>query len=279
MRIAGFDPDFDDTRWTQEWLRVPIAQVPPVQHPGGYRVVRRTLHKAQICDRVYQLTHPFDCRLLFDPAGRLWMSSTPQEHMMMYNNGQRSRGHVMVGGLGLGLYPQYAETVGRAERFTVFERSEVVRDIVEPTVSMTLEVPIDVRIGEIESILSEPATTRYNTIFLDTWDTLDASLLPIINRFRDMALQHLAPGGQVLLWGYGWMVRLFEEACRQLLEVRAARRRSWLRARERTSPQAVAMLMPVAAHFEGQAFRREADWQAALDWCRRYVVRVRTADL
>ena len=34
----GFDPDFDDTLWTDGWLHVPIAQPPP----GGvyYHLVR-----------------------------------------------------------------------------------------------------------------------------------------------------------------------------------------------------------------------------------------------
>ncbi|MBN1286434.1 MAG: class I SAM-dependent methyltransferase [Anaerolineae bacterium] len=267
--MTGFDPDFDDTVWTDAWLHVPIAQAPPGRHPGGYRVERRTLHQAKVFDRAYRLARPFDCRLLFDPAGRLWMSSTPQEHIMMYNNGRCSQGHVLVGGLGLGLYPQYAEAVGGATRFTVIEPSEAVRAIVAPTLSAALAVPLAVQAGDIETALSGPDPARYDTIFLDTWDTLDAAHLPYINHLRDLALRRLAPGGRVLLWGYRWMVRLFEEACRQLLATPPAQRRPWLRAHAKTSPQGVALLMPVAAHFEGQAVE---DPEPALDWCRRYVV-------
>ena len=266
--------DFDDTQWTTGWLHVPVAQVPPGVHPGGYRVERRMLHHAEVFGRSYRLAAPLDCRLLFDPEGRLWMSDTPQERIMMYNNARRSRGHALVGGLGLGLYPQYAVTgaAGRVTRFTVIEHSPVVRAIVEPTLSVALPVPLEIVTGDAAELLSGLVTTRYDTIFLDTWDTLDAVHLLTINRLRDLALRHLAPGGQVLLWGYRWMVRLFEAACRQLLEVDPTRRRSWLAVQASASPQAVALLTPVLDHFEGQTVR---DMASALLWCQRYIVQLR----
>lgn len=267
----GFDPDFDDTQWTTGWLHVPIAQVPPGVHAGGYRVERHALGQVEVFGQPYRLAAPLDCRLLFDPEGRLWMSDTPQERIMMYNNGRRSRGHVLVGGLGLGLYPQYAVAgaVGHATRFTVIERSPVVQAIVEPTLSVALGVPLEVKTGDVTAYLSGPVTTLYDTIFLDTWETLDAAHLPTINRLRDLALNHLAPSGRVLLWGYRWMVRLFEEACRQLLAVAPMERRSWLAAQAKTSPQAVVLLTPVVDHFQRRAVN---DVEEALVWCRRYVV-------
>lgn len=275
---GGFDPDFDDTTWVEEWASVPVALIPPGLHPSGYRVERQWLHEADVFGRPYRLSTPFDCRLLFDPDGRLWMSNTPQEHIMMINNASRSRGHVLVGGLGLGLYPQYAAAgaVGAATRFTVIEASPVVRAIVEPTLSMALDVPLDVHTGSIEDHLAGPVTTRYDTIFLDTWDTLDAAYLPAINALRDQALHHLSPGGSVLLWGYRWMVRLFEAACRPLLAVAPAQRRAWL-VREAQSPHAVDLLLPVVDHFEGRRIEQADDLAAALTWCGEYVVHF-TAD-
>ncbi len=273
---GGFDLDFDDTAWVKGWASVPVALIPPGLHPSGYRVERRILHEAEIFGRPYRLSAPFDCRLLFDPAGRLWMSNTPQEHIMMVNNAMRSWGHVLVGGLGLGLYPQYAAAggVGGASRLTVIEASAVVRDIVEPTLSAALDIPLDVHTGSVEDTLTGPVTQRYDTIFLDTWDTLDAASLPAINALRDLALRHLSPGGRVLLWGYRWMVRLFEDACRQALAVMPPERRVWLLAQGQPSRQAVDLLLPVIDHFEGQVFTSGADLAGALDWCRQYIVRV-----
>jgi hypothetical protein len=266
----GFDPEFDDTEWTDGWLHVPIAQAPPGEHASGYWVERRILQYTEIFGKPYRLSAPLTCRLLFDPDGRLWMSDTPQERIMMYNNGRRTWGQVLVGGLGLGLYPQFAAVgaVGRATHFTVIERSQVVRDIVEPTLSVALETPLEVRTGDIVAYLSGSVSTRFDTIFLDTWDTLDAVHLPAINRMRDLALRHLVPGGQVLLWGYRWMVRLFEEACRQLMDVAPGQRATWLMARAEKSPRAVALMTPVVKHLKA---REGEDVEEALAWCRQYV--------
>jgi hypothetical protein len=271
--LLGFDPNFDDTTWTDAWSQVPIAEVPPGVYADGSRVVRHVLREADVFGQPYRLAVPLDCRFLYDRKGRLWMSTTPQERIMMYNNGRRSRGHVLVGGLGLGMYPQYAArgAVGEATRFTVIERSPSVRAMVEPMLSTVLTVPLQVEVGDIKSHLTGAANVCYDTIFLDTWDTLDAAQLPAVNRLRDLALRHLAPGGQVLLWGYRWMVRLYEDACRQLLAVPSARRDAWLKAQIETAPKADWLLSPVAAHFRGKDVENV---DIALAWCRQFVVRL-----
>lgn len=273
---AGFDPDFDDRAWNDAWQHLPIAPIPPGRHPGGYRVERQTVRAIPIFDRVYQLSAPLDCRLLFDPDGRLWMSDTPQERIMMVNNGRRSRGHVLIGGLGLGLYPQYAVAgaAGQATAFTVIERSAVVCDIVAPTLTRALDAPLEIRLGDIAAFLAGTATTRFDTIFLDVWDTLDAAALPYVNALRDHALRHLTPEGRVLLWGYGWMLELFETACRQVLAVPPDARRGWLLAQAGDAPQAIPLLMPVIEHFADDSVEDEAP---ALAWCRRHALTLTAA--
>jgi spermidine synthase len=201
------------------------------------------------------------------------MSDTPQERIMMYNNGRRSYGHVLVGGLGLGLYPQYAVSgaAGEATRITVIESSSVVRAIVEPTLEAVLDVPLQVTTGDVEAYLAEPVTARFDTIFLDVWETLDAVHLPRINRLRDLALRRLAPDGRVLLWGYRWMVRLFEQACRQVLAVPPGKRTAWLTSQAEASPAALTLLEPVVDHFRGREIK---DWDMILAWCRHYAAQV-----
>jgi hypothetical protein len=273
-RRGVFEPDFDDTRWTEGWLRTPVVLPPVAVHPSGYRIERQWLSEVQVFGRAYRLNPPLDCRLLYDPAGRLWMSNTPQEHMMMYNNATRSWGHVLVGGLGLGLYPQYAAAgvAGQAIQFTVVERSPVVRELVEPSLQASLGGGLQVHLGAVEEYLAGNPRERYDTIFLDTWDTLDAAQLPAINRLRDLALPHVGPDGRLLLWGYRWMVRLFEDACRQLLALEPDQREPQLEAWIGQSPGA-ALLRPVADRFVGQMFD-ETRLPAALAWCRSYIVEV-----
>ena len=172
-------PILTTTQWTDAWLRIPLALPPVTTHTSGYRIERQLLEQVEIFGRPYRLSAPFDCRLLFDPAGRLWMSNTPQEHIMMYNNAAHSWGHVLVGGLGLGLYPQYAlaGVAGQATGFTIIERSPIVRELVEPVLRAALDVPLEVRTAGIEEYLASSTGERFDTIFLDTWDTLDAARL------------------------------------------------------------------------------------------------------
>jgi len=267
---AGFDPDFDDTQWTSDWVHIPIAEVPPGIYGDGYRIERRVLEVAEVFGQPFRLAIPLDCRFLYDPKDRMWMSTTPQERIMMYNNGLRSRGHVLVGGLGLGLYPQYAAlgAAGEATRFTAIEQSSAIRAMVEPTLRTALSVPLEVRTGNVEATLCGSVSERYDTVFLDTWEALDAALLPQINYLRNQALRHLAPGGEVLLWGYGWMVRLFEDACKLLLAQPLEFRPEWLAERSGGAAKTVALLTPVLEHFE---HRSVENLDRALVWCRQYV--------
>jgi hypothetical protein len=272
---GAFDPDFDDTQWTDAWLRIPLALPPVTIHRSGYRIGRQLLERVEIFGQAYRLSAPFDCRLLFDPAGRLWMSNTPQEHMMMYNNAARSWGHVLVGGLGLGLYPQYAlaGVAGQATGFTIIECSPIVRELVEPVLRAVLDVPLEVRTAGIEEYLAGSTGERFDTIFLDTWDTLDAANLPAINRLRELARPYVSPGGRLLLWGYRWMVRLFEDACRRLLAVDPLERPAWLEAWIEQTASA-RLLGPVAERFSGRTLDAESIDDALL-WCRSHIIAVR----
>jgi hypothetical protein len=67
------------------------------------------------------------------------------------------------------------------------------------------------------------------------------------------------------------MVRLFERACERLLSVDPASRCHWLEDMTPDRPAARALLRPVVEHFADLPID---DVEAALDWCREYVVRV-----
>jgi hypothetical protein len=67
------------------------------------------------------------------------------------------------------------------------------------------------------------------------------------------------------------MVRLFEEACRDLLSVGPAQRQLWLESRTQGSAEAVALLVPVVERFQGQVVD---ELGPALKWCRQHVVQI-----
>jgi hypothetical protein len=270
VAIPPFDPTFDDCNWTDTWTRIPIIQVTPGEYES-FVVKSWQMTEADVCDQRIALSPPLQVRGLITADGTLWMSDVPQERLMMFNNAQASRGHILVGGLGLGLYPQYA--MPNAESITIIEANPAIRVVVEPVVRIAADshsVPLTIRTDDIRTALSETPTTCYNTIFLDTWDTIDAAHLPAINDLRNLAINHLSEDGHILLWGYGWMLRLFDDACRSLLEVEPSQRTSWLEDLTRERPDVQHLLRPIAEHFIG---RIGADFDAALAWCRDYAIR------
>ncbi len=271
-----FDPDFNDCAWTDEWTRIPVMQVLPGRYES-FSVRSWQLTEAEVCGRHLTLDPPLAVRGLVTDDGVLWMSDVPQERLMMFNNARRSRGHILIGGLGLGLYLQYA--LPHADRMTVIEASPAVAALVQPVIEVAAQssgIPIEVQIARIEDVLAAPPVASYDTIFLDTWDTLDAVQLPDINHLRDLAVCHLAPGGRVLLWGYQWMVRLFEEACVRLLTPAPGERQRWLEAAAGQHSNTWRLLLPVLSHFRG---KNVTQMDAALDWCRQYITQVTLGDL
>ncbi|MCW5854123.1 MAG: hypothetical protein KIT87_28910, partial [Anaerolineae bacterium] len=190
---TSFDSAFDDARLAPRWALTHLEQVAPGAYPDGYVVRRQFTRRIDVFGTPMTFPTPLDIRLLYDPDGRLWMSDVPQERMMMFHNGQASWGHILVGGLGLALYPQYA--AHRVTRFTIVERSDAVARMVEPTLARALgrlspPVPYELILGDVADFLAAAPTTHYDTVFLDTWDTLDAAHLPWVNRLRDLALRH-----------------------------------------------------------------------------------------
>lgn len=264
-----FDPNFDDCTWTDAWTRVPLIQITPGVYEN-FVVKSWQMEEAAVCDRRVKLIPPLEVRGLITNDGTLWMSDVPQERLMMFNNAAHSSGRILVGGLGLGMYPQYA--MPKASSITIIEANPAVRNLVEPIVKVAADahhVALDVQISEVGSWLSTQSALQYDTIFLDTWETLDASHLPMVNRLRDQAVQHLAANGRVLLWGYVWMLNLFTDACRTILEVPPDERIQQLDRATHQRADVRSMLLPVLVHFEGQIIE---DWDAALHWCRDYAV-------
>lgn len=273
--MRGFDPDFDDCKWTETWAFLPLIQVVPGKYPT-FTIKNWNVEETDICGTAYKLPEPMEIRGLELADGKLWMSDVPQERLMMFNNAIESSGRILVGGLGLGIYPQYtmirAPGMAQVESITIIESDPGVISVVGPIVQIAAasqDIPLEIIEGRIEDYLLENEDARFDTIFLDTWDTLDAVNLPQINRLRDLAGKRLAGEGKVLLWGYNWMLRLFEAACFAMLRTAPEKRSDWLNNATKKRLDVKGLLLPVMLHFKGQVIE---DWDEALNWCREYVI-------
>jgi spermidine synthase len=264
-----FDESFDDAVWSLDCLGVPLLLPSPAVHPNGWQVRSATVREAIVFGADVRLPASLDVRLLLDPQGRLWMSTLPQELSMMHAAAQRAVGRVLVGGLGLAVYPQYAQSLGAVEEIVVVERSPAVVALVEPTLRRAARVPIRVVLADVVDYLEHDVGATYDTIYLDTWDTVNPTHLPHVNRLRALAERRLAPGGRAYAWGYQWMLRLFDDAARALIAVEPSRRWSWL---GRQSLSARRLLGPLLIELDEAPDEND---EAALSRCRAYAQRVR----
>jgi hypothetical protein len=239
---SRFGPAFDDRVFDPDVPHIPVALPVPGRCPGAgdgklggtgadtrqptrpaFTVTRETLSEFTVFDRTYRSTGPIDVTALVDQRGRVWMSDPPQERMMMHANAMRSHGSVLVGGLGLGIFPQYAASRREVEGFTIVERSPEVISLIEPVLRESVSLPVTIIHSSLEEYLAE-CTDRFDTVFLDTWETLEPKRLPTVNSLRNASAARIREGGTILLWGYRWMVEMFVDACERFYALDPAQR-------------------------------------------------------
>jgi hypothetical protein len=143
--------------------------------------------------------------IVFPP--RAWMSDSAMERSMMYHPALLARGDVLVGGLGLAIYPQFLLHLARpVTSITIVDSSpEMLRLVGEPWVDSLGRgaPPVSLVEDTIEAYLSSPEKARtFDTIYLDTWGDLHWRFLAAINHLIWLARSRLREGGQIHAWGW-----------------------------------------------------------------------------
>ncbi|MEM9944884.1 MAG: hypothetical protein AAF810_02340 [Cyanobacteria bacterium P01_D01_bin.36] len=139
---------------------------------------------------------------------------------MMLAAAKLARRHVLVGGLGLGIYPQFVLGLGRpVDSITIVESdARVIEIVARAWLEKMPEQRNVIRIveGTIEDYLIDTEQV-FDTIYLDTWDDADPRLLAHVNeliamarsRLRSIASSHCSHGSTIRCWGYASMVDAF----------------------------------------------------------------------
>lgn len=158
--------------------------------------------------------------VLFPPQS--WMTDSLQERCMVYQAARLARGRVLVGGLGLAVYPQLCLHLNRPiQAITIIEKERAVIDLVmgswQPGLDQEKTADINVIEGTIESYL-EASSDQFDTIYLDTWDNIDSRYLSAVNHLIQIAAPKCAPHGQIQCWGYALMVDTFVDIAAKLAE-------------------------------------------------------------
>jgi hypothetical protein len=148
---------------------------------------------------------------------KAWISDNMQERCMTFSAAKLARGNILVGGLGLAIYPQMVFHLKSLAKqpvtpITIVEREPYVIDLINNSWLKTLSEAerglVHIVEGTIENYL-QTTDHLFDTIYLDTWEDADPRFLPYINYLVQLALPKCATGGQIQCWGYALMVDTF----------------------------------------------------------------------
>jgi hypothetical protein len=144
----------------------------------------------------------------FPPRG--WMADTLMERSMMLLAAREAKGKVLVGGLGLGIYPQITLYLKRpVTSITIVESHPDVIRLVEPTVqkfALSHGVPVRILNDSIENFMQN-TDEQFDTIYLDTWGDLHYKFLGYINYLVSLASKIATPQGKIQCWGYNFLYK------------------------------------------------------------------------
>jgi len=154
---------------------------------------------------------------MFPPQA--WMSDIGEELCMMFAAAKFAKGRILVGGLGLGIYPQFVFSLNcPVESITIVERDPVIirliteawlgKDLIHRDKTTIIE-------GTIEEYLQKN-DLLFDTIYLDTWEDADPRFLAHINYLLKLAHSRISFDGDIKCWGYAQMIDTFVENAKNL---------------------------------------------------------------
>ena len=125
----------------------------------------------------------------------VWMSASPMECLSMKSHAKAASGHVLIGGLGLGILAWLCASKPLVKSVTVVELRQEVIDLVLPVIA---HPKIAVVNGDIWGYV-DTTKERYDFISLDIWQNLGNAILDAFPA-KERAARALKRGGSARTW-------------------------------------------------------------------------------
>jgi len=200
---------FEDRSWETPPIEVHLP--PEIPDPTARSMVWQSIPPStvSIYDREYRwegesrLFPRSLCRLIID--AQLWMSDTPEERLMMWAAAKALRGRkILVGGLGLGIFPQYAEFAQPGRMFTIVERSQEVINKVAP-VLLERGINFEIVKADVREYIQKVQRRIWDSAYMDIWPGNPGQEGP---RDRDALVKLIGRRGiikgRTICWGHQW---------------------------------------------------------------------------
>lgn len=133
-------------------------------------------------------------KLLID--GALVMSDTDMERDDHDDAYRMARGDVLIAGLGLGMYVAGVSRKSMVNAVTVVEKDDRVVEAVAPHVA----APNVTIVRGDARVWTPPPRTRYDTIWLDIWDTWNTDVYEDMRALKRRYRRFLRRGGWIGVW-------------------------------------------------------------------------------
>lgn len=149
--------------------------------------------------------------VIFPP--KAWMSDHAQERTMMYACAKEAFGDVLVGGLGLLIYPQFLQILKRPiQSITIVEKEPLIIEKIGKhwieSLSEEWRSKVSIINDKIEDYLVN-TTLDFDTIYLDTWDDSDPRYLAHINYLVALSEEKIREKGNIHCWSYAVTIDAF----------------------------------------------------------------------
>jgi hypothetical protein len=236
-----FDPCWRDDVYDEEVLNIPLL-VPPISEPNNRvwvvkKVIRgedvfgeyRKYKKPRVITSIVKRVRSHAGRKITDENGndvsddnpiwdilsppKAWMSDKAEELTTMHSAAKEARGDVLVGGLGMGIFPQMAFYLERpVDSFTIVDNNPDVIKITTRAWLNRLDDDTRDKIEILEQSFEDYINTtdkKFDTIYVDLWEDSDPRFLPYINRLVGLIKPLCKDGGRIYIWAYALAVDAF----------------------------------------------------------------------
>ncbi len=189
---------------TYETYRKVTAMLKPSDKINHYSVTNANGESVDLNSRALNF--------MFPP--KAWMSDHGTERTTMYMAAKEATGNVLVGGLGLAIYPQFILYLNNnIKSITIIDNDPSVIELVGKT--WLEEYPgfinkVEIIESSIEDYLAN-TEKKFDTIYLDTWEDVDPRFLSSVNHLIDLSGKVCCDDGKIHCWGYALMVDTFIE--------------------------------------------------------------------
>lgn len=197
--------------WAQEEIRLPVSRLMTCilrkSEAGKNHILTRTNSHGEV-EEMTSDDPMYD--FIFPP--RVWMSDCLQERSSMYQAALIGEGHVLIGGLGLGIYPQFLLHLQRPiKSVTIVDFNADIIGLISPLLVQAFKdkgIRLNIIYDSIEQFMAQ-TNERFDTIYLDIWGDLHFKFLGYINYLIAMAEKIVSPTGKIQAWGYHYLYQEF----------------------------------------------------------------------